>query len=287
MFKYLLFQIGHVLVNILPLSVSRFLARILCDCHYVLSVADRRYVTKNLKIICGEGADIPKLTREVFHNFGIYLIEFFRLKKMLQDDYIRENLVIENMDALQKVRDSGRGVIILTAHLGNWEYGGVLMGKFGYPLTIIALAHQQHSVTNYFNEQRKMTGNRIVQTNTAIRACTEVLKEGGQIAIAADRDFTNTGDVVNFLGRKSRLPKGAALFSLRLDVPIITSFLIREGNGKYRMSFEEPIYPTEARKLANKEDQVHFLMETYLKKIEAKIRRYPSQWLMFREFALE
>src|SRR6185503_19388017 len=209
MYRYLLFQIGHFLVNSLPLSVSYFLARTLCNCHYVLSVADRKYVTKNLKIICGEGADIPKLTREVFHNFGIYLVEFFRLKKMVADKFIEENVTFENVEVLKRVRDSGKGMIILTAHIGNWEYGGILLGKLGYPLTIIALAHQQHSVNTYFNQQRMMTGNRIVKINIAIRACTEVLKDRGQVAIAADRDFTNTGDVVEFLGRQSRLPKGA------------------------------------------------------------------------------
>src|SRR5262245_23089669 len=200
MFKYLLFQIGHVLVNILPLSVSKYLTRILCDCHYLFSHDDRRYVQKNLRMICGERPDIPELSREVFRNFGLYLIEFFRLQKMLDDKYIEKHVILENVEALKKVVESNQGAILLGAHMGNWEYGGALMGKFGYPLTIIALPHNEQPLNNYFNKQRMMAGNHVVKTDQALRVCTQVLKQKGIVGLAADRDFTDNGDVLEFLG---------------------------------------------------------------------------------------
>jgi len=287
MFKYFLFKIGHFLVNILPLSVSCRITRLLCYGHYLLSVSDRKNVQTNLRIICGERPDIPRLTKEVFYNFGLYLVEFFRLNKMLDDKFIEKYVTVENLDIVKRVVAAGQGAVLISAHIGNFEYGGALMGKFGFPLTIIALPHNEQPVNNYFNNQRMKAGNRVVQTDQAIRVCTRVLKENGLVALAADRDFTNSGDVLEFLGRQAKLPKGAALFSLRLGVPIIAAFLVREPGGRFRMMFEEPIYPAEAKKMPTKEEQVHTLMRTYLKRIEAMIRAYPSQWLMFREFAVE
>jgi len=287
MFKYLLFKIGHFLVNLLPLSVSKFITGLLCECHYWLSVSDRRDVQKNLRIICGERPDIPRMSKEVFYNFGLYLIEFLRLSKMLKDDFIAKHVVIENMDHVKRIVDAGQGAIVLTAHIGNWEYGGAILGKFGYPLTIIALSHHEQPVNNFFNNQRMKAGNRVVQTDDAIRVCTQVLQEKGLVAMVADRDFTNSGHVIEFLGRKASIPKGAAMFSLRLGVPIVAAFVVREPGGRYRVLIEEPIYPTEAQKLPSKEEQVHALMRTYLKRIEDMIHAYPTQWLMFREFAVK
>ncbi|HLF18146.1 MAG TPA: lysophospholipid acyltransferase family protein [Candidatus Omnitrophota bacterium] len=287
MFKYVLFKLGHFLVNILPLRFSYLLAQWLCECHYLLSVADRKAVANNLRIIMGERDDFPVLTREVFHNFGRYLVEFFRLKKILTDEFIRDYITVEHIEHIQNTLAEGKGAIILTAHLGNWELGGALLGHLGYPLTIIALPHSERSVNSFFNLQRERHGNKVVQTNQAIRVCTDALKNKELVAIAADRDFSNSGEVMEFFGHKTILPKGAAVFSLKLDVPIIPTFLIREGQGRFRLTIEKPIAAAAVQSVPNEKERIYALMRIYLRVIEGKIRQYPTQWLMFREFSVQ
>jgi len=287
MFKYVLFKFGHLLVNILPLKFSYVFAQWLCDCHYVLSVRDRKAVINNLKVILGESNDLPFLAREVFRNFGRYLVEFFCLDKMMTDEFIRSHITLEHIEHFQECFAAGKGAVVLTAHLGNWELGGILLGKLGHPLTIIALPHNERSVNSFFNRQRERYGNKVVQTNQAIRVCTQALQNKELVAIAADRDFSGSGEVLEFFGRRTILPKGAAAFALKLDVPIIPTFLVREGQGRFRLIIEKPIYATQVESVQGDKERIFELMRIYLRVIEEKIRQYPTQWLMFREFAVQ
>lgn len=283
MFKYYLYKFGQFLTNRLPLSLSYKFARLISLCHYYCSASDRKAVSNNLRTICGTDKNINALTKEVFVNFGMYLVEFFRMGKMLDPRFIEQNVRIEHMDRLDQVLSKGKGAILLTAHLGNWEYGGVLLSKLGYPFTAVALPHKERPVNDLFNYQRESQGVTIVPTNIAVRKCLESLKENKLIALVGDRDFGNHGEVMDFLGRKAVIPKGAAIFSGKTGAPIIPIFLVRHKDGKFVLFLEDPIYPPVIEDWVEKEN-LFCVMKKYLVVIEQKIRQYPTQWLMFREF---
>ena len=162
------------------------------------------------------------------------------------------------------------------------------MGFLGYPLLVIALPHKERPVNDLFNAQRKAWELTVVPSNLAVRKCMERLRANGCIALAADRDFTANGEILDFFGKKTLIPKGAAVFSLKTGVPIIPVFLIRDSDNQHTLTVEEPIYPPHSAEAENKETldpELYIpLMKQYAKVIEQKIREYPTQWLMFREF---
>ncbi|MBI5415226.1 MAG: lysophospholipid acyltransferase family protein, partial [Candidatus Omnitrophica bacterium] len=287
MFKFYLYRLAHFVANRLPLDLLYKLAAILADIQYVFSFRDRRAVRKNLRTILPQAENIEAMTREVFHNFGKYLSEFFRMEKMVDKDFIAGRVKIEHAGRIQQVLNQGKGGIIITAHIGNWEMGAVVLSLLGYPLMAVALPHKERPVNDLFNHERQVKGITVIPTSGAIRKCMEHLKSNKLIAIVADRDFTvKGGELMDFLGARAMIPRGSAIFSLKTGAPLLPTFLIREKDNSFRFFILEPITPTVEEENLPEQEAIRSVMRRYLAVIEDQVRRYPTQWLMFREFAV-
>lgn len=284
MFKFLLYKLGQAIICWLPLNFSYRLAIFLSDLHYYFSFRDRRFVRNNLRAILRRQDNIQVLTREVFRNFGRYLLEFFLMNRIMDQDYIKKNVQFKNLEYISEALKRGKGAIFLTAHIGNWELGGVLLSSLGYPLTAIALPHKERPVNDLFNRQREIRGIKVVPTRLAYRRCLEALKNNQFVALVADRDFSLKGELLDFLGRKTLIPKGAALFSIQTGAPIVPVFLMRQEDHTFVLTVNEPIYPPLETAGQIDRDILLDLMKRYAGIIEDQIQRYPTQWLMFRQF---
>ena len=287
MFKYILYKIGLFLLHHLPPKLAYKLATFISDLQYLFSFRDRRAVKKNLKRILPLSNNISFLARDVFRNFGRYLIEFFQMKEMVDAQFIKNNVQTKGLDHLDNVLAEGKGGIIVTAHIGNWELGAVLLSVMGYPLMAIALPHKERPVNDLFNDQRETKGVTVVPTNSALRCCIEQLRNNKFVALVADRDFHHGGIIMDFLGHKMLAPKGAAMFSWKTGAPILPIFLIRNGDKKFILSCSEPIYPPKRNVSEAGDDIILGIMRRYMSVIEEKIRAHPSQWLLFREFSVQ
>ncbi len=284
MFKFLLYKIGQFIVNHLSLKGSYQFASFFSDLQYYFSPRDRRAVRRNLRLIMGSRPDLPQLSREVFRNFGKYLVDFFRMARTVNKEFIQDHVVIRNRQLLDEILKLKKGVILLTAHIGNWELGAVVLSRLGYPFAAIALPHKERPVNDLFNEQRETHGIEIIPSNNAVRRCMEVLKENKIIALLADRDFTKHGEKLNFLGKQAIIPKGAAVFSFRTGAPILPTFLVRTAEGQFELIFDPPIFPPDRVDGQIEDEALRGLMQRHTQVIEEKIRQFPTQWLMFREF---
>ena len=285
MFQYYLYKLGQFIVNRLSLSMSYKFAIFISDLHYFFSFKDRRAVQSNLKCILKSEDNIPSLSREVFRNFGRYLVEFFRMAKDLNEEYIHKKIDIKNREYIDRILKQGKGGIILTAHIGNWELGGVLISKLGYPVVAVALPHKEKIVNDLFNQQRENHGVRVVPTSIAMRKSLEALRKNELVALVADRDFSLKGEALDFLNKKALIPKGAAALSIKTGAPFIPTFLIRQQDGRFALTIEEPIFPFKQSDSENVgEDVMRDFMKRYVSIIEQKIYQYPTQWLMFQEF---
>jgi lauroyl/myristoyl acyltransferase len=209
------------------------------------------------------------------------------MKEMVDEQFIKNNVRIEGIEHLDKVLAQGNGGVIVTAHIGNWELGAVLLSVLGYPLMAIALPHKERPVNDLFNDQRETKGVTVVSSNGALRRCIKQLRDNKLVALVADRDFGEHGIEMDFLGRRMLVPKGPVIFSMKTGAPIIPMFLIRSGKGKFSFSCSEPIYPPDRSLSVNDEESMKKIMDCYMSVIEEKVRAYPSQWLLFREFSVK
>src|SRR3990167_7989000 len=125
----------------LPRRICYALTGLVASCYWFFSKRDRLAIENNLKVVVGDGikeADLGRLSREVFKNFARYLADFFTFSRLNQR-YVKKYIKIEGEEFLRKARESGRGAIILSAHVGNWELAGAAVALSGYPLYAVAL----------------------------------------------------------------------------------------------------------------------------------------------------
>ena len=287
MFKFFLYKFGEFWVTLLPLDVSYRIAGFISTIQYYCSPRDRKAVKNNLKIILRTNQGVSDLAKEMFRNFGKYLVEFFRMAKEIDREFIKDRVKIVNLDSLKKALERKKGAILVTAHIGNWELGGVVLGVLGFPLVAIAMPHKERPVNDLFNRQREEKGVAIIPMQHAMRRCLSALKENKVVALLSDRDFTANGMVIDFLGRKTLIPKGAAVFAAKTGAAIVPCFLIREKENTFTLTLEEPFYPPHTNRGHINDETLLSIMRKYAAIIESKIRQYPSQWLMFRPFWID
>jgi lauroyl/myristoyl acyltransferase len=281
-FNYILYRIGEFLSLCLPLKLCYKIAIVISDVRAIFAPQDRRQVQGNLKAIFPEKSDkeIREIRIRMFRNFAKYLVDFFRFS-IIDKEYISEHIQLQNLDYFDQVLKDGRGAIAVTAHLGNWELGGIMIALLGYPFWAVALVHKDKRVNAFFNAQRESKGMRVIPFGRAARQCLQVLAKNEILALAGDRDFTGKGVIVDFFGRPTLLPLGPAVFAQKTKAPIIPGFMVRNKDDTFTLKMERPI---EFLSSGNERDDLVALVKQYKVIIEDYIRKYPDQWYMFRKF---
>ncbi len=238
--------------------------------------AQRRAVEDNLSVVVG--GRIPERSRrgrEVFRHFARYLVEFFSAHRV--DDPL---ITIEGFDHLVEAQRRGRGTIVLTAHLGNWEVGAIALHRMGFPVSAVALPHGEARTDRVFNRQRERCGIRVIPLGAAAaRQSLQSLREGRVLGLLGDQEFGDQGLPIAFCGGQLMLPRGPALLSLRGEAPAVPIFLIREGLWRFRLCIERPIWPEGD---SEKDAAIRRLTAAYAAVMERYVKRFPEQWIMFR-----
>ncbi len=282
MILYFLFRIGYFIANTLPLNAAYWVACLLADIHYNFSRKDREAVMSNLRVIAG---DIPgdkqlrAMANDVFRNFARYLVDFFRFSK-INDEYIIKNVKIMGLENIDKGLSMGKGVIALSAHIGNWELGAQILSMMRPPMKAVVLTHRNKLVNDFFTKQRTVGYLKPIEIGISLRNCYKILKSNGILALLGDRDFSKNGLCLKFFGKRTLIPKGPAVFSHRLGSCIVPCFMIREKDNTFSFMFEPPIYPDKDK---DEDSCVRSLAEKYTSTIESYVKKYPTQWYMFRE----
>ncbi len=279
--EYVLYRLAMGASLYSPLRLAYWFALRVADLHFFFDRRGREAVMSNLRVVLKGHSDemIRNEARWTFRNFGKYLAEFFRFSR-LDRAFVEKYVLVEGREHLDEALDAGRGVIVISAHFGNWELGGGVGVVMGYDISSVALDLPNRRVNELLNRHRMSRGVKIVSAGRFMRGCYRVLKEGGIVALLADRDTTGHGIRVPFFGVSTVLPQGPARLSLRTGAPIVPIFMIRRANDGWLMMIEPPIWPRERRRDISEEDLREMMMR-YLPVMERYIRRHPSQWAMF------
>jgi KDO2-lipid IV(A) lauroyltransferase len=124
----------------------------------------------------------------------------------------------------------------------------------------------------------------VIQADVAVRHVLEHLRKNRLVTILADRDFGNHGIMMDFFGRKTMIPKGAAFFSMKTGAPIIPGFFFHTDDDHFEINVYPPLEPPHLPDGKITEEAAREYIQKYLTIIEDEIRKKPSQWLLFREF---
>ena len=241
--------------------------------------ARRAAVRANLALVLGDARpELDALAGECFRSFVRYLVDFFSL------DRADWNFTVSGKEHLEAARHGGRGAILLTAHLGNWELGGAVIRRLGYPITAVAWPHPDRRLNEIFEAQRRRFGIEAIPLNgNSARECLEKLRAGSFVGLLGDRLYGTRSIGAVFAGRRLAFPVGPAWLSRRARVPVLPAFCIRKAAAVFELHIHEPIFPERASETTGLEQ----LTQQYVRVIESQVRAYPGQWLIFHDIAVE
>ncbi len=262
----------------LPRAVAdRIPARVGPVWYRAASAAQRRQVRANLSRVTGHpvGSDeLEAIVREAYVSYARYWLDSFRLHTMTAEDVLARSSG-EGLEHVDAIRDSGRGGILATAHIGSWDIGAFFTSQRRWGMTVVAEVVEPRRLFERFVWLRQRAGIDViplVRGGDMIDRLVEVVEAGGLATLLADRDLTRKGPVVEFFGEPCRLPPGTAVLARRTGRPVVIGGFVTEGTG-YRGIVRPPVDISGLSVQDGTQVVAH--------ELEQLIGRFPSQWHVF------
>ncbi len=259
----------------IPLPIGQFLGRQLGRVAWHLVRRERKKALRNLAIAFPEWSEAKRneTIQAMFRHFGMSLFEMAWLPNM--NPVRREQMtIVDGIDRILEVLDSGRGVIMFTAHCGNWEWLSYVMGTYGRPVSVLHRERDQPDMNRYIIELRAKAGVRTIGrgTSSSAKEMIQAIRKGGMLAFVLDQSIRTESVKVPFFGVPALTPIGPVNFAIRTEAMISVSYIHRLPDGRHHAQFLEP---TECRK----GDDPIALAAEITRKYEEQIRRHPEQWV--------
>ena len=278
--RYFLYYIGRIIFcRLLPKELSYRITRLMADAHYFFARPTRRALISNLRVVWGKEKserEIRRMAYCTFRRFSGYAVDFFYSPQINRDN-IDDWVEIKDLHYMDEALSRGKGVVALSAHLGNWELGAITLALKDYPISSVVISHGERRATDIFRKQREAKGVKVIPLGVTVRRCFQAFKDNELVAMLGDRDVEGRGMRVDFFGREAIVPKGPASFALKMGAAIVPCFMFKKGK-KYEMTFERPILP---KPTGAKEKDIPNLTKEYLKVIEKYIRNHPEEWFLY------
>lgn len=175
---------------------------------------------------------VRETARSAYRHFGREAVAVARLGADGGPDVrLREEAVAGFREAYRERVPEGSGAVLVTGHLGNWEVGAAVVGEAGIPAVAVVKSQRNPRVDRWLRRRRARAGVETVPLYRAGRRLTRALADGELVLLVADQDALGLGIFVDFMGRPASTHRGPAALSLRHDVPLLFSALVRESQG--------------------------------------------------------
>jgi lauroyl/myristoyl acyltransferase len=276
---YISYRLVATLAGRLPPQAGYWLAARVSRLLYVFSPSLRRTVRSNLCHVLGPEApeaQIETTTRKAFVNIVKGHYDLFRVARLSIDE-IKDLARLEGVEYIRAALAEGRGVIVISAHLGNVDLVGQLPMAHGMKISGAAQHVQPERLFRYLLKLRQSHGLRLIPSDEAMIGLFRALKRGEIIALPCDRDVTDHGRVIEFFGTPTRLPDGPVRVALRTGAPLIPAFVLRLPDDTFEVNVEPAL---ELKHTGNVEADVEAGMKLVVKSMERHISKSPEQWLV-------
>ncbi len=275
---YLAYRAGAAVALGLPERLTRPGAGMLGAVLGLAMRGRRTMLARHLRRVHGPGLSGSALDRAVnqtFRSYARYWLEVFRLTPETPRS-LDGRIAIEGWEHVESTTAGGRGVLMVTPHMGNWDLGGAWMATAGYrPVTVVE-ALEPPELFEWFCANRRRLGMEVVPTGDGAGSILlRALQDGRVVGLLSDRDLSGTGVEVEFFGERTTLPGGPAILALRAGVDIVPGALLFDGPHRYRLIFRPPI-PV-AREGRLRED-IGRITQVLAGELEGLVRRAPEQW---------
>jgi len=263
----------------LPRPVSRLLVRILTWSCYLGLTRLRRVGERNLELALPQLSSKArkKILRHLFRNLGWQLVEFCRLPSYTAEN-TRDWIRTEGLEHYLAAQARGRGVLVLTGHLGAWELSGFYHSLMGHRMGVVIRRLDNRLLDEYVNSIRCLHGNHVLHKDDFARGLLHAMRAGETVAILMDTNMTPPqGVFVRFFGIAACTASGLARVALKTGAAVVPGFMVWEPvERKYVLYFGPELAFASS---GDHEADIVAATQQCNDVLEAWIRRYPDQWL--------
>ena len=268
-------------MSCIPFRIAQEIGKMIGLFAYFIPNYRKTVAYENIRASFGNdlnAADARKLLRKVYMHFSQMLFEIPHILR-LNAGNLNRYMIIQGEENLRQALRKGKGVLFLTAHLGNWEFMSAVGSLYFGNTVLVPRRSDSASVDRVVNELRTRFGAEIIRPQRAMRLLIMALKRNKMLGIFLDQNVDwYEGVFIPFFGRWACTNKGLALIARKTGTPVIPVFTARERNGRHRLIFEKEI---ELRKTKDKIRDVEDNTALFTATIERYVRKYPDQWLWF------
>ena len=281
--EFLLFRIAWLIFAQVPAKVAYALGKGLSRAAFFLDAHHRRIALENLRMAMGDQRgeeEIGGLAQASFLHLTLAFVELCRYRRFKEEP--AESFVeFEGVPRVVKAREGGRGIILITGHLGSWEMGALASPLIGYPLEVVFRPLDNPYLDRWLAGVRSSTGNQVVPKRNALRPILSSLHKGGIVVVLMDLNtMRGEGVFVDFFGKPASTTYAPALLALRTGAAVFPILTLREQEHRLRVIVGEEI------PLSRSGDLQRDLVENtalFTKVLEGYIREHPEQWFWAHE----
>jgi KDO2-lipid IV(A) lauroyltransferase len=217
--------------------------------------------------------------REMWFHQAMNTLEVFRFCGPKGEEEFADRFIVpeDGRERVVQARAGGKGVLILIAHIGNYDLLGMATPTlFRFPLYVISKALRNKGLNRFWQEHRERMGVKIILAHQAYRPAVRALKENALVGFMLDQNRPgHEGVFVPFFGKTASTTPGLAFMSAHTKAPVVPIFIRREPDGRHRLDIGAVIEPPPDRK----EETLLAYTARYTKIIEDAVREAPAQWL--------
>ncbi len=233
---------------------------------------------------------LARVARRCYRHLGAEAVATFRLAGSRRRRLLSRTTVV-GLEVLEAARAEGRGVVLVSGHLGNWEVGAAALVARGHPMDIVAARQRNRLFDDYLGRSRARMGMTAIPREDARRGVLAALKAGRIVGIMGDQDARDAGVFVDFFGVPASTARGPAVLALRAEAAMATFYTVRlpGRRPRYRVlvealtvGAESPPPGSSARNgLPSGMDRrtaVEALTQAHARRLEEHVRRSPEQY---------
>jgi Kdo2-lipid IVA lauroyltransferase/acyltransferase len=265
----------------IPYPVGQLLGGMLGTAASFLPVPRLRVALENMRACLGaerSEADLRRLYRRMFRHFGRMFFEVPHILRITPDN-VERYAILENEKHFFRALAQGKGVIVLTAHFGNWELMSAVVSLRCGGGSIVVRPLDFPPADRILEELRSRFNSEIIPKQKGARRILAALRKGRAVGILLDQNVDwYEGIFVDFLGRTACTNKGLALIALKTGVPVVPTLTIRRPQGGYRVVFLPPVEP---QRTGDPQRDVEDTTARYAAVLSRVIQAHPDHWFWF------
>lgn len=243
---------------------------------YYLSAKERKIAQRNLAScpLLRTHPDLRTIARNSFKHQGLSAVEFIKATQFSKSKLL-SMVRMEGQEYIDEAFREGKGVILITPHLGNWEFLGIALALSGYPTCPLVQTQRGKAFDRFINESRAYFGMRPIPVGFTLRRILQTLAQNQMVVYVMDQNADQGGIEAEFLGRKAKIARGAAVAAQKSGALVVAGSIIRIGPWRHLLK----ITPVEVARTDNPRDDIKTNTKRFGKCLSAQIMAAPEQWL--------